>query len=70
MDIIEQINQALAVHPARIVEPVAGLNSAVALRQTQAGLHILFTERSTMKTTPWSGQISFPGERASAGMAG
>ena len=69
MDIIEKIRKAIAVHPARILEPGDGLNSAVAviLQQTQAGLHILFIERSTNENDPWSGQIAFPGGKSERG---
>ena len=69
MDIIEKIGKALAVHPARILEPAAGLNSAVAviLRQTPTGPQILFIERSTNENDPWSGQIAFPGGKSERG---
>jgi 8-oxo-dGTP pyrophosphatase MutT (NUDIX family) len=62
---------ALAVRPPVPVDQPAGSRAAVAviLRETNAGLEILFIRRAERAEDPWSGQVGFPGGRAEPGDA-
>jgi 8-oxo-dGTP pyrophosphatase MutT (NUDIX family) len=63
---IEGVREALGRRPpATIPEPV-GTRAAVALilRETAAGLELLFIHRAEHADDPWSGHVAFPGGRA------
>ena len=52
-----------------VASPVDGPSAAVAAvaRNGESGVEVLFIERSTKEGDPWSGQMAFPGGRASDG---
>jgi len=64
----EHVKRALASRePARVTEPVASRAAVAAvLRDGAPGLEMLFIRRAEQEGDPWSGQMGFPGGRASS----
>lgn len=59
------LERALALRPPLRVSAPVGVKAAVALavRDSNAGLELLFINRAEHPQDPWSGQMAFPGGR-------
>lgn len=66
MELMHDIQAALGSRAVRIIEPGRRAHAAVAviLKETAAGLEVLFIERSRNDDDLWSGHVGFPGGRA------
>jgi 8-oxo-dGTP pyrophosphatase MutT (NUDIX family) len=63
---IEGVRGALRRRPPATIDEPVGTRAAVALilRETTAGLELLFIHRAEHADDPWSGHVAFPGGRA------
>lgn len=66
----DDLERALALRPPRRLAP-GGAKAAVAMafREADAGLELLFINRAEHPQDPWSGQMAFPGGRSEDGDA-
>ena len=66
---IDQVRDALARRPAKVVEDPARPRAAVAivLRDAPGGPELLMIERARHPEDPWSGHMAFPGGRVDPG---
>jgi 8-oxo-dGTP pyrophosphatase MutT (NUDIX family) len=60
------VSRALGLRPPALIPEPVRRRAAVALvlRESQAGLELLFIQRAEHPGDPWSGQMGFPGGRA------
>ena len=65
MPTLEDIARHLARYEPQLVEARGRQQAAVAiiLQQTACGAELLFIERATRESDPWSGHMAFPGGR-------
>ena len=61
-----QLRQGLEQNPGQVIGPLSGVASAAVAaiaRQSGDDTELLFIERATKASDPWSGQMAFPGGR-------